>query len=342
MGRILILGGTGWLGREIATAALEAGHEVTALARGASGSAPDGTRLIRADRTEPEAYSQVQQEWDEVIELSSAPQLVESALDALATHARHWTLISSVSVYARNDQPGADETAQLVEPRDLRDYADAKVHAERISRARLDDRLLIIRPGLISGPGDPSDRFGYWPARFHRGGAIIIPEAAGRWVQTIDVSDLASFVLHASSTMTGGVLNAVGHSIGLQELFTELGSGAPTGTTLVSATDQWLRENDVRHWAGPGSLPLWLPRADAAFARRSNAAFLRAGGTLRPWSHTTVRVLEDERRRGLLRPRRSGLNVEQEAALLRLRRGDPAWGTPGDPTRSQDLSSGQR
>ncbi|MBO0596722.1 NAD-dependent epimerase/dehydratase family protein [Nesterenkonia sp. E16_7] len=342
MGQILILGGTGWLGREIATAALEEGHEVTALARGSSGVTPEGVRLIRADRTEPGAYDQVQHAWDEVIELSCAPPLVESALEVLAGHARHWTLISSVSVYARNDQPDADETAQLVEPRDLQDYADAKVHAERISRARLGERLLIIRPGLISGPRDPSDRFGYWPARFQRGGPILVPEAAGRWVQTIDVSDLAGFILLASSTRTGGELNAVGHSISLEEFFTELGSAAPAGTTLVSATDEWLRENDVRHWAGPRSLPLWLPRADVAFARRSNAAFLRAGGTLRPWSHTTVRVLEDERLRGLLRPRRSGLSLDEEAELLRLHRSEPVFGTPGDPIQSQDLSSKQR
>ncbi len=102
-------------------------------------------------------------EWDEVIELSHELDLVEPALDALADAAAHWTLVSTVSVYARNDEPGADETADVVEPTDLSKYADAKVAAERSSAARLGSRLLIGRPGLIVGPGDPSDGSGTGP-----------------------------------------------------------------------------------------------------------------------------------------------------------------------------------
>lgn len=340
MTRILILGGTGWLGAEIAATAVAQGHEVTALARGSSGTVPDGVTLIKADRTEPGAYQQVQRAWDEVIELSYTPQLVESALDALAAHARHWTLISSVSVYADNDQPGADETAPLVEVRDLAEYADAKVHAEGISRARLGDRLAIIRPGLISGPDDPSDRFGYWPARFQRGGPILVPEVAHRWVQSIDVSDLAEFILHAGSTRASGEVNAVGPSLPLHEFFTQLRSASPTGTTLVTATGEWLLDHGVRYWAGPRSLPLWLPPTDAPFAQRSSAAFRRAGGRLSPFVESTARVLEDERRRGLERPRRSGLSMEEEMELLRLHSGAATFPSPPDPR--QDQSRRQR
>ena len=152
MRRVLVLGGTGWLGHEVARAARDSGAEVTCLARGDSGDVPDGTQLVRADRRLQGAYDRVMGEWDDVVELSSEPQLVQSALDALAPHASHWTLVSTVSVYADNSTPGADESAEVVEPRDLTSYADAKVSAERVSRARLQDRLLTARPGLIVGP----------------------------------------------------------------------------------------------------------------------------------------------------------------------------------------------
>ncbi|MGN6408623.1 MAG: NAD-dependent epimerase/dehydratase family protein, partial [Curtobacterium sp.] len=166
--RALVLGGTGWLGRAIVRDLLERGAEVTCLARGATGDVPDGARLVRTDRRADGAYGTVRGAWDEVVELSSDPELVRPALGALADSAAHWTLVSTVSVYARNDEPGADETAEVVQPVDLTQYADAKVAAERSSTDRLGPRLLVARPGLIVGAGDPSDRFGYWPARLSR------------------------------------------------------------------------------------------------------------------------------------------------------------------------------
>ena len=169
MKRILILGGTAWLGRAIATAAVTAGADVTCLARGESGSVAAGARLVRADRREPDAYDALDGDWDDVVELSWDPAFVASGLDALADRAAHWTLVSSGSVYAHADAPFADETAELVEPVDLEQYADAKVHAERLTAARAGDRALLARAGLIVGPGDPTDRFGYWPSRFARG-----------------------------------------------------------------------------------------------------------------------------------------------------------------------------
>ena len=101
---------------EIARVAISDGAEVVCLARGDSGAAPEGVCFVQADRTMPGAYDQVDGEWDEVIELAYGPELVESALDAFADRARHWTLVSTVSVYRRNDEPGADESAELVEP----------------------------------------------------------------------------------------------------------------------------------------------------------------------------------------------------------------------------------
>ena len=111
--RILLLGGTAWLGRAIATAAVTAGADVTCLARGESGSVAAGARLVRADRREPDAYDALDGDWDDVVELSWDPAFVASGLDALADRAAHWTLVSSVSVYAHSDAPFAAEDAEL-------------------------------------------------------------------------------------------------------------------------------------------------------------------------------------------------------------------------------------
>jgi 2'-hydroxyisoflavone reductase len=178
---VLVLGGTAWLGREIARTAFSTGAELVFLTRGDSGAAPEGVHFVHADRTLPGAHDRLHGEWDEVIELANELELVGSALDAIADRARQWTLVSTVSEYRRNDEPGADETAQLIEPAGLTDYAGAKVAAERATTARVGDKLLIARPGLIVGPGDPSDRFGYWPARLRRGGRVLTPTRAGRF-----------------------------------------------------------------------------------------------------------------------------------------------------------------
>ena len=186
MTRTLILGGTAWLGREIAAQLAGQGQDVTCLARGESGTAPRGVTFVRSDRRSPRAYDLVAGEfWDEIIELSYDADLVAGALEALASSTAHWTLVSSVSVYATNAEPGADEDSILVEPVDLDDYAQAKVAAERATIAAVGDRLLIARPGLIVGPGDMSDRFSYWVSRLAAApeAAVLVPVAQWRRMQ---------------------------------------------------------------------------------------------------------------------------------------------------------------
>jgi len=314
--RTLVLGGTGWLGRAIVRDLVGAGADVTCVARGESGDVPEGARLVRVDRRAAAAYESVRGEWDEVIELSHEPELVEPALDALADGAAHWTLVSTVSVYAQNDEPGADESASLVEPADLTAYADAKVAAERSSTARLGSRLLIGRPGLIVGPGDPSDRFGYWPARLARSGPALAPTTAGRFVQVIDVADLAAWVGQAGRAGHTGTVNAVGDVFSMSDFFLSVGEVTGYDGDLVAVEDQALLAQDVRYWAGPRSLPLWLPLSDAAFAQRSAQAFRNTGGRPRPLVATVADVLTDEHSRGLDRPRRSGLTASDERTVL--------------------------
>lgn len=291
------------------------------LARGESGDVPAGARLVRADRRDPGAYDALDGPWDEVVEVAYAPDLVTSALDALAERARHWTLVSSVSVYARHDEPGADESAVVVEPHDLTAYPDAKVAAERASAARLGDRLLVARPGLIVGPGDPSDRFGYWPARLHRGGRVLVPVPQGRYVQVIDVDDLAAWLVAAARAHLTGTVDAVGAPVPWGTFLAAVDDVVGVPCELVPVDDATLAAHDVRHWAGPRSLPLWVPAADGGFARRDGSAYLAAGGVLRPLHETIARVHADEVARGVDRPRRAGLAAQDEAAVLAALRG---------------------
>lgn len=314
---MLILGGTGWLGREVARAAAAGGDaEVVCLARGVSGGVPEGVRLMRADRRRPGAYEPVAGQWDEVVELSYDPDLVASALDALADRAAHWTLVSSCSVYARTDQPHADESAELVEPRDLTQYPDAKVAAERASAARLADRLLIARPGLIAGPGDPSDRFGYWPARLQRGGRVLAPRADTLHVQVIDVADLAGWIERADREGMTGAVNTIGPSCPMAEFLDAAREVCSFRGQIVEVDDDTLFAHDVRYWAGPRSLPLWLPPDHIGFSQRDTSAFRACGGTTRPLRETIARCRDDELARGLDRPRRSGLTPAEEEAVL--------------------------
>lgn len=316
MRRMLILGGTAWLGRAITTAAVAAGTDVTCLARGEAGAVAPGARLVRADRRDPHAYDGLAGEWDAIVELSWDPGFVASGLDALGARTAHWTLVSSVSVYSRSDAPFADETAELVEPVDLSQYADAKVHAERLTSARLGDRALLARAGLIVGPGDPTDRFGYWPARFTRGGRVVTPEAAGRYVQGIDVDDLATWIERAGRSGARGPVNAVGEEYPLAAVLAAAKDASGQDSEMVALDDTTLEAHGVQYWMGPRSLPLWLPSEARGFSRRSDVAFVASGGRRRPLSETVRRTLDDERARGLDRPRGAGLTPAEEAEVL--------------------------
>ncbi|MCI4659481.1 NAD-dependent epimerase/dehydratase family protein [Cryobacterium zhongshanensis] len=319
MTQTLILGGTAWLGREIARQLLEAGDDVTCLARGESGSVAAGATLVRSDRRASDAYAAVtNRNWDDIIELSSEADLVSGALAALADTTPHWTLVSSVSVYASNSEADADEDAALVEPTDMAAYAHAKVAAERATAQAVGDRLLIARPGLIAGPGDTSDRFSYWVARlalaWHE--PVLGPDTQGRAVQFIDVRDLAAWIIAAGHRGLTGTYNAVGTKRELAVVLAAAQQVAGHDGALISADDAWLIAHDVNYWAGPRSLPLWLPRSANAFFQRGRERFLESGGTERSLHETLSDVLADERIRGLNRERRAGLTREDELRLL--------------------------
>ncbi len=320
---ILILGGTGWLSGRIAQQWLDRGAAVTCLTRGTR-PVPDGARGVDADRDAPDAYTAVSgQDWDEVIDVSSHPAHVRDAVRALADCAVHWSYVSSVSVYATNDRPDADESAPPAEPLgegEEYDYSRAKSAAEAAVRT-LGERAAITRPGLIVGAGDPTDRFGYWPARFALAGdgPVLVPETAGLSAQVIDVDDLAGFVVSAGARGWRGVVNAAGPTRPLAEVIAAARAVAGHTGPVIEAEPAWLASHDVAYWAGDRSLPLWLPDDMPGFATRDGRAYRAAGGGIRPLEETLERVLADERALGLDRARRAGLTRADELALLALR-----------------------
>ncbi|MBW4041745.1 MAG: oxidoreductase [Acidobacteria bacterium] len=322
--RILVLGGTGWLGRTIAIAAVARGHAVVCLARGGSGPVAEGAVLVRADREHPEAYVVVSDErWDVVVDVARRPDHVRSAIAALA--ADRYVLVSTGNVYADPGTPHQDETATLLdpgaEPADPGEaYGMGKVLCERAVLDAFGDRALIARAGLIGGPGDASGRSGWWPWRFAHptGVAVLVPDAADRPTEVVDVRDLAAWLVRAAEEGIGGVFDAVGQEVPFGEHLATAQAVARFAGGLATAPEGWLAEQGVAEWAGPRSLPLWL--ADPGwqgFASRDGSRAREVGLVHRPLAETLRDVLAWERTQPA-HPHGAGLSDAEERDLLRL------------------------
>lgn len=334
--RILILGGTAFLSSEIARQAVAAGHEVTCLARGTTVQPPVGATWVRADRSDGvSAYAEVGGTWDAVVDVARDPEQAREALEALAPRAAHWGFVSSCSVYADHSTPGADEDTGLLPPLPAgasatrENYGESKSAIEQLTTRMAGPKVFIVRPGLIGGPGDASDRYGYWPARFAASQEpVLLPDIPDRSTQVIDVRDLAAWILASAEQGLTGVFNATGTVVPFGEYIDEsrrlagvVGeAGAVKEAGVLGETafadEEWLVARGVRYWSGPESFPLWLPPGYEGFSMRSNAAALARGLALRPWQETLRDALADERVRGLGRERKAGLTPAREQRLV--------------------------
>lgn len=329
--RILVLGGTAFLSAEITRQALAAGHDVTCLARGTVSAPAAGATWLRADRAHgAAAYSAAfpaaaggRNGWDAVIDVSRDPDQAREALEALAGATGHWTFISSCSVYADHSVAGAAEDAQVLPPLapgtelTMDNYGEAKSAIEHWTRELAGDKAHLCRAGLIGGPGDLSDRYGYWPARFARDNdPVLVPDIPADATQIIDVRDLAAWILTAAENGTTGALNAVGEPVPFADYLAEARQLAGGRGDVVAAPGDWLAERGVNYWAGPDSLPLWLPPGHDGFATRPNAAAKAAGLQTRPWTDTLRDSLAYERGLGLGRARKAGMSPRTEQRIL--------------------------
>lgn len=330
--RILVLGGTVFLSRAVAEAALAAGHSVTCVSRGVSGAPPRGAAAVKADRSEPGALAAALggQEFDAVVDVAtmSAPW-VRDALDALADRAGHWTFVSSINAYADLALRGGTVGQPTLPPLhaapapasqfdDPQVYGSAKVGSEDAVRDRAGDRALIVRGGLMCGHGDLLDRFGYWVNRFSRGGRAVVPDVPEQPMQLIDVRDLAAWIVRCAQTGTVGTYDGTGPRSTLARVLEETADavGGPD-LDLVRVPIETLVSEDVDIWYGPRSLPLWLPETLWGMTDRDVTATLDAGLAVRPVAETARAALAWERTLGPDRERRAGLTEAEERIVLR-------------------------
>ncbi|HEY5845357.1 MAG TPA: NAD-dependent epimerase/dehydratase family protein [Microlunatus sp.] len=326
--RILILGGTAWLGRTVAALGVAEGHDVVCLARGVSGAVPSGASLVVGERDRPDAYDVVSgQSWDAVIDVSRQPSHVREALQALSATTRHWVFVSTCNVYADASRLDGDESDPLLEPLPVDEpatpetYGAGKVACElSVLEHRGSQGALIARAGLIGGPDEPFDRCGYWPWRFARpaapGGAVLVPDVPELITSVIDVRDLARFLLDTATMRISGTFDTVGERLPLKSHLTTARLVAGHRGPLVSASPEWLTEHGVQPWMGERSLPLWLPPDSVGMTARQGVHARAAGLVTRPLADTLTDTLVWELAREQPRPRRAGLTDDDERVLL--------------------------
>ncbi|MBB6170504.1 nucleoside-diphosphate-sugar epimerase [Nocardiopsis mwathae] len=327
MSRWLVLGGTHFLSREVAAAAVARGHEVVCAARGKSGPVPDGARLVKVDRDEDGGLAPLRGErFDAVVDTAIISyRWVREALAEFGDTAGHWTFVSTMNVYADLSRRGEGVDTPLLEPRytdpdgpeDFGAYGPIKVASEGAVGEAVGDRALVVRPGLVAGPGDPYDRFGYWPARFARGGRVLVPDALDQPFQMIDVRDLAEWIVASGERGLTGTFDASGPRMTLGTVLEEVAVAVGAlDLELVAASPGELGEAEVMPWQGPRSLPLWLPESHHGVVDRDTGPALAAGLRVRPVAETALACLEYERELGTERERQAGLAADEEAALL--------------------------
>ncbi len=318
---VLILGGTGFLGPHIVDVARARGHKVTLFNRGKTRPHlfPELEKL-RGDR-DGDLSALNGREFDLVIDTSGyVPKQVDRAIAALGKIGRY-VFISSISVYQDSPDPMTEDNPLLVleNPEStniMQDYGALKAACEAAATRALGDRALVIRPGLIVGPGDPTDRFTYWPVRIARGGEVIAPGAATDKVQWIDVRDLSRACITFSEDARSGTVNAVCTPVGMGVLLDACIRGTQSNATLRWVDAATLEKFEVQPWS---DMPVWIP-SDAPMAGMSQSSNARATAMGMEYRHIDDTIaatwawwqLLPEERRAL----RAGIKPERETEVL--------------------------
>ena len=323
--RLLILGGTLFLGRHLVPAALQRGHEVTLFNRGQTNPGLfEGVEEIHGDR-EHDLDRLNARTWDAVIDTAGyVPRVVRASAQALSAAAPHYTFISSISAYAAVPEPGMGEgspLAALPEPgsEDVqKHYGPLKVLCEREVEAAFPGGALIIRPGLIVGPYDPTDRFTYWPVRIAEGGEVLAPGDPARQVQVIDARDLAEWNVRLVEERATGALNATGPAgtLTMVEMLEACRAAAGSEASFTWVEETFLLEHGAAPWQ---EMPFWLPESNedtrgmlSVDVRKAVAA----GLTFRPLEDTARATLDWARTRPADHTWRAGMERDKESRIL--------------------------
>jgi 2'-hydroxyisoflavone reductase len=320
--KILVLGGTSFVGRHISETLLTRGHELTIFNRWKTN--PD--LFVDVDRRVGDRDGGLDTlrtgEWDAVIDVNGyVPRLVRDSASLLQPRVGRYVFISTISVYAHYNRPPIMEDHLLGELEEETEdvtgetYGPLKVECEAVVRERYPDNHSILRPNLIVGPHDPTDRFTYWPVRIRRGGNVLCPGNPDSPVQFIDVRDLATFAVHVTENDLTGIWNTVGPEppVTFSGLIDACRSDTPC--TPVWADDAFLLRRGLKPFM---DLPLWIPNdlLKEGFHRISNRSARDAGLTLRPIADTVRDTLSWADSLGKRQPLAAGLTVEQENDLL--------------------------
>jgi 2'-hydroxyisoflavone reductase len=348
---ILILGGTGFIGPHQVSYALARGHRVTLFHR-RRGAGPSGVEELTGDRESNEYGSLRGRTFDVCIDNpASVPHWVRDAGAALKGNVAHFIFVSTLSVYEAEKTAGADESAPRAKysgvdamaetladlRKNLALYGPLKALSEDEARKQFGSATTIVRPGLIVGPGDKSDRFTYWPVRLARGGNVLVPPLNDP-VQLIDVRDLAEWTIRLAERRTFGEFNAIGPSreLSFGAMLDAIRTVTTSDAELCEAPLAFLEQHRVEPWS---DLPVWISgHGDTAgFHRRSNARAVAAGLTFRPLANTAADTLAWWQRQSAERKAAlaAGLKPEREAELLGLL-------ATASPTRSDRPSRGSR
>jgi 2'-hydroxyisoflavone reductase len=325
---ILIIGGTRFLGRHLVDSALARGHEVTLFNRGKSN--PDlflNIETILGDREHDLGkLTQVGREWDAVIDTSGyVPRIVRLSAQSLAGGVKRYVFISSISVYADFKKTGIDENDPVgkIEDESFEEitgeaYGPLKALCEKaVQDVFGEDRALIIRPGLIVGPNDPTDRFTYWPVRVARGGDVLAPEKPDAPIQIVDVRDLSDFIIRLMEENASGIFNATGpdYELTLGTMLDASKQVSNSDARFHWASVEFLTENKVEAWS---DMPVWIPSSgdDAGVSGVDVSKAINAGLTFRSLEETVRDTLEWAKTRPPDHEWRAGLKAEREAQLL--------------------------
>lgn len=323
---ILILGGTVFLGRHLVEAALTRGHNVTLFNRGQHNADwfPDIEKL-RGDR-DGDLTALQGRRWDAVIDTCGyVPRIVRASAELLANAVEHYTFISSISVYARLNQSGLDESTpvgkledETVEEITGETYGPLKALCEQTVADVMPGRSLSIRPGLIVGPYDPLDRFTYWVTRVARGGGVLAPGRPVRRVQIIDARDLAEWNIRLVEQQHTGTYNTTGpeYLLTMGQMLDTCKMVTNSDATFTWADDTFLLDAEVGPW---GEMPLWVPENHEDSSSILDVSIdnaLATGLTFRPLDETVQDTLDWSTTRPADHEWRAGMSAKREAEVL--------------------------